>query len=74
MNVVSMPGPKSHLAPDAAEKLRELADLADRGEVTSMVVAYAGPNGYSFVWPSSLTDSLVLSNLVHDQALKRMRE
>lgn len=74
LKIVSLPLYRKAINTDFPLRLRELADCAARGEIDSAVVAYVGPDGaFNFLWPSSLTDSLVLAAMLQGLALDRMR-
>lgn len=62
-------------APDGlASDLRALADAVDRGDVKELVACFVQNNEFNYLWAASLYDSLALSDLLHAQALHRMRE
>ncbi len=65
--------PPSRLPADCAKVLREIADRMDRGEVTEFVAAMVSSEYYEFVYPSSPSDSLLLSTLLQAQCLDKMR-
>lgn len=69
--IVKLDPPKS-LPDDCAQVLRELADRVDRNEIKSLAVAYEAEQ-YSFIWPSSYRDSLVLAAMMNALALDRIR-
>jgi len=58
---------------DLSQRLRELADEVDKGYITGMVIAYIGDAEYSFVFGTSLSESIVLSTLLHQSSIDRMR-
>ena len=58
---------------DLSQRLRELADEVDKGYITGMVVAYVGDGEYSFVFGTSLSESIVLSTLLKQSSIDRMR-
>lgn len=59
---------------DLAQTLRELADRVDRDEITEMIAIYVGGEGdYEFMWGASLFNSVGMSAMLHDDALRRMR-
>ncbi len=64
---------RSALPKDLPAKLRELADWVEKGTITEMVVGYVEAGEYCFVWPSSLHDSLVLTSLLQQTAIDRLR-
>lgn len=59
---------------DLAEKLREMADMADRGDLTDFVCAYCVSNGYDFVYGSSLHSCLVMAAMLEQNCIDRMRK
>lgn len=69
MNVVQFKRSPS----DLAQRFRELADLADKGGLTDAVVSFIGDGHYGFVYGASLSDCIVLSSLLHQNCIDRMR-
>jgi len=57
---------------DFPSMLRALADRVERGEITSFVGAWSSEN-YEFLFPSSLSDSLVLATLLQRVAVDKFR-
>jgi hypothetical protein len=57
---------------DLAVRLRELADAAEKGEITSMVAAYIEGDSYSFMWAASLEKAVVLTALLQQRNYARM--
>lgn len=72
MSNVRLLTPVAAMPADFPAALRDLADRVERGEVSSAVVAFCTGH-FEFLWPSSLVDSLVLTDLLHDAALARMK-
>lgn len=66
-------GPKA--PSDLAQHLRDMADQVDRGEIIDLIAVHTeGPEqSYTFVWCASMWDSLAMSAMLHDEALRRMR-
>ena len=64
---------KSALPSDTPARLRELADACERGEIGSMVVAAERLNEYEFHFPSSLTSTIVLIELLRERWGEKMR-
>ncbi len=61
-------------APDGlAHDLRALADAVDRGEVKEFVACFVQNDEFNYLWAASLGQSVLLSDLLHAQALGRMR-
>jgi hypothetical protein len=58
---------------DLSQRLREIADAVDRGEVTSLVGAYVEAGDYCFLFGASISDGLILSTLMHDRALGQFK-
>lgn len=58
---------------DLAATLRGLADQAESGEITGAVVACIANGNYEFVYASSLSDGIVLSAMLHQNCIDRMR-
>lgn len=69
MNIVPLKKPPS----DLAQRLRELADLADEGRVTGATMAYVCDGQYEFLFASSLSDGIVLSTLLQQNCIDRTR-
>lgn len=57
--------------PGLAAELHFLIDAIDRGEVTSMVIAYTHKNEYEFIHGASVKDALELATLLQYRCLKR---
>lgn len=64
----------SGIAPDFAAELRKLADAVERGDVGSCVVAATWHGCYTFIKPSSLSESIILTTLLHDSVVRSFRE
>jgi hypothetical protein len=62
---------QSPLADDTADVLRDYANKVESGEITSMVLACVENGEYKLMRFSSLTESLVLSDLLHDSFLRQ---
>ena len=58
---------------DLSKGLRELADLVDRGIVTEFVGAYCENGHYAFWYGASLHSCVVLSTLLQQNCVDRMR-
>jgi hypothetical protein len=58
---------------DLSKRLREMADEVDKGDITGMVVAYICDGDYSFIFGTSLSESIVLSTLLKQSSIDRMR-
>lgn len=58
---------------DLSKNLRELADAVDAGEIECMVIAYIHNDEYRFQHAASYKDSVVLTALLQDLNLRRMR-
>lgn len=65
---------KSALPPDTGQRLRELADACDRGEIGSLVLAAERIDVYETHFPSSLTASCVLIQLLQMRWQQKMVE
>ena len=72
MTVVALSPPRL-LPRDLPATLRDLADRVERGDVTEMVVGFCERDGYEFLWPSSLHQSLILCVMLQQTAIDRMR-
>lgn len=64
----------ARVAPDLPGILRELADAAERGEITAMVLAYIREGDYITQHSASLQNGLVLASLMHARALEKFKE
>lgn len=62
-----------HCGHDLPGILRDLADAAERGEVTAYVGAYIQNGEYMTLHSASLQNGLVLSDLLHMRALDKFR-
>jgi hypothetical protein len=58
---------------DLAEHLRSMADLADAGELTEAVVAYTLNGSYEFTYAASLHQCVLLSVMLKQNCIDRMR-
>lgn len=65
--------PANPMPADFPDALRALADRVQAGEVTGFVAAYWCADEMTFLWPSSLSDSLVLAAVLQQQAIDRYR-
>ena len=70
MNVISLVRTPS----DLGARLRELADQADSGEMTGAVVACTSNGGYQFIFGDSPANCVVLSALLGQRAVERMKD
>lgn len=52
--------------------LRELADAAERGEVTGMVFAYVRDDLYQTGLSASPQQALVMSTILHERAVEKL--
>jgi hypothetical protein len=59
---------------DLSQRLRELADEVDKGYITGMVIAYTGDGEYSFMFGTSLSESILLAALMQQESIDRMRK
>lgn len=67
---LTLPNP---LPADLPEKLRDLANRVEAGTITEMTVCYLEGGYYNYLWPSSLTNSLIMTTLAQAAALDRYR-
>jgi hypothetical protein len=63
-----------HAPDDLSERLREMADEVDEGEITGMIVAYVHKGNYSFMFGTSLSESILLATLMQQESIDRMRK
>ena len=70
MNVIDMRRPQA----DLATRLRELVVLAETGEMTELVVGYSTADIYNFVYGLSPANCVVLSSMLHQGCVDRMRK
>lgn len=61
------------LATETSAVLRQLADDVDEGLVGAIIVGAVRNGEYEMHKFSSMTDSLVLANLLHDSALEAFK-
>ena len=61
------------LARETSAVLRQLADDVDEGLVGAIIVGAVRNGEYEMYKFSSMTDSLVLANLLHDSALEAFK-
>ncbi len=72
MNVIE--GSFGRKAPDDLSlRLRELADLVDAGEVKDVIICYIHDNNYTFQLAASMSDQLVMANIMHQKILDSFR-
>jgi hypothetical protein len=64
--------PKRRMPEDFGNVLRKLADQCDRGEVTGFVAVAELNDEYTFFWPCSWADSLMLASLLQHQAAMKI--
>jgi hypothetical protein len=57
---------------DLAQRLRELADAADRGELVDMVACYTQSEGIDFLFATSMMNSIALATMLQQRAVQRM--
>lgn len=69
MNLIPIKRPPS----DLAERLRELADLADDGRLTDAVLSYICDDKLGFIYAVSLNESLIMSTVLQQNCIDRMR-
>jgi hypothetical protein len=73
MEIVSLnAGPKPPV--NLAKDLRACADAVDRGEIVDFIGAYIQAGNYCFLYGSTLVDGLVLSTMLQDNCVQRMRK
>ena len=58
---------------DLAQRLRELADEVDAGDVSSAIVAFVRGEEYRFLWGASLIESMTLATLMQQTSVDNMR-
>ncbi len=58
---------------DLSKQLRALADQADAGSLTDMVLAYCVDGGYEFLYAASLHNCLVMAAMLNQNCIDRMR-
>ena len=58
---------------DLSNVLREMADAVDRGEITGLVAAYVHNDEYLFTYGTSMSQAVVLSSMLQDQSIQRMK-
>jgi hypothetical protein len=58
---------------DLANVLREMADSVERGDITALVAAYVENGEYLFTYGASMSQAVVLSSMLQDQSIQRMK-
>ncbi len=56
-----------------AQNLRDMADAADRGDLTEIAAVTVQDGNYVFTWGTSLIHGIALTAMLHSQAIDRMR-
>jgi hypothetical protein len=70
--LVALPGRR---APEGlARQLRELADAADRGELTALVASYTVADRFGFLYAAGHRDGVLLSAWLHQECMNRLTE
>ena len=71
-NITLIPA-KQKLPDDFCSLLIELAERCRAGDIDSMVICLSSVKSgeYEFIFPSSLIDSLVLANLLHQKCVSK---
>jgi hypothetical protein len=73
MKLINFPK-QLNISEDTSQSLREIADAVDSGEVTQIVLACVRNDEYEIRQFSSLTDSVVLSSILHDTIVRGFRK
>lgn len=60
-------------ASDLAERLRELAALAEAGRLTDFITCYVLDDEFAFMFGASKLNAVAMASMLHDTALDRMR-
>lgn len=68
-SVVAIKRPPS----DLAERLRELADAADRGELTDMVACYVIGDDFAFLHGTGKLNAIAMAAMLQSNTLDAMR-
>lgn len=58
---------------DLSQQLRDLADAVDRKEITGLVAAYVENDEYSFMFATNLEEAIVLTTLLQQRNVERMK-
>jgi hypothetical protein len=69
MTIVAIKRPPS----DLAAHLRELAEMADRGELTDYITCYVVEDTFHFKFGASKLNCIAMASMLHDEAIDRMR-
>lgn len=72
MNVLQLAAAR-RLPEDTAAVLRAFADDAESGRLTEFTYAYVRDGCYGTGSASSLSETVVLTSILHDWAVRRMR-
>ncbi len=70
MNIVQIKRPPS----DLAGHLRAMADAVEAGQITDAVIAYVWEGNYSFTYGASKAECIVMSAMLQQNCIDRMRE
>ena len=58
---------------DLSQRLREMADEVDNGQITSAIIGYVYEGNYNFLWGASLAESIILAALLQQTSIDNMR-
>lgn len=59
---------------DLAQRLREMAEMAEAGALTELVAIYVQDDTYQFVFGASRFNSIGMAAMLQDEAVRNMRE
>lgn len=58
---------------DLAQKLRAMADLAEAGRLTDIVMAYVEDDNFEFRIGTSKLQAIAMASMLHEQTLNHMK-
>ncbi len=58
---------------DLSQRLREMADEVDNGQITGVIMGYVYEGDYNFLWGTSLSEAVVLAAMLQQLSIDHMR-
>ncbi len=58
---------------DLSQRLREMADEVDSGQITGVIVGYVYEGDYNFLWGTNLGEAVILSAMLQQLSIDNMR-
>lgn len=69
-DIIKLVPSRKGLPKDTAEIFGQIADAIDKGRITEIVACAIQDGEYILIKPSSMTESLILANLLHDSCVR----